>query len=162
MNLLSTLDFVQDTVNTLLTSFLLKKSLPSLETESEKNNIKPKYQKSRLPKAKQNKVEQLLLTAMESEKIYLQPNLNLSQLSKRFKTTTHNLSQILNESIGCTFLEFVNGYRVKEAIIKLKDKKYQHYTIIAIGYDVGFNSKTAFYTAFKKKTNTTPGNYRKS
>jgi len=162
MNLLSALDFVHHEINAFFTAISFKKNGDILENKEEKIVVKPKYQKSRLPKAKQQQVEQLLLEAMESEKIYQQPNLSLNQLSNRFKTSNHALSQIFNETIGSSFLEFVNAYRVKEALLKLKDKDYQHYTITAIGYEVGFNSKTAFYTAFKKEMKTTPGNYRKS
>lgn len=53
-------------------------------------------------------------------------------------------------------------YRVKDAKVKLRDAQYENYTIIAIAYDTGLNSKIAFYTAFKKFAGTTPSQYRKS
>ena len=88
---------------------------------------------------------------------YLYPNLQKILISPK-----HYLSQIINEKLNCNFLDFINGYRIDDAKDKLLDENYEHFTILAIAYEVGFNSKSAFYTAFKKNTNSTPSQYRKS
>ncbi len=121
---------------------------------------KLKYQKSSLQTEQKKQLAEKVITYMEIEKGYLQPGLKLTKLAKKLHISSHSLSQIINEQMGCSFLDFVNNYRVQAAIHKLTDSEYQYYTIISIGYEVGFNSKTAFYTAFKKQTSLTPGHYR--
>ena len=57
-------------------------------------------------------------------------------------------------------MDFINKYRVEEAKKKLSSRTYKQFTILAIAYEVGFNSKSAFYNAFKKFTDTTPTKFR--
>jgi AraC-like DNA-binding protein len=56
----------------------------------------------------------------------------------------------------------VNTYRVEEAKRKLVDPSRKHYSLLAIAEEVGFNSKSAFNTAFKKQTSMTPSEFRKA
>lgn len=99
---------------------------------------------------------------MEVSKPYRKPDLTLSSLSNQIRIPVHYLSQVINEKINCHFLDFINRYRIEEAKSSLIDQSSENYTIEAIAYEVGFNSKSTFYSAFKKVTNTTPANYRKS
>jgi len=82
----------------------------------------------------------------------------LQDLSKEMNIAAHQLSQFLNSNLGKNFTSYVNELRINEAcsIIKSNDKL----TLEAIGYDVGFNSKSTFFAAFKKHTGTTPLNYQ--
>lgn len=103
-----------------------------------------------------------LVNYMETEKVYRQANLTLTQFAEIVAIPKHRLSQVINEKLGCNFLEFLNQYRVQEAQEKLKDATFQHQSILEIGKQSGFNSKATFYAAFKKYTHTSPGNYRKA
>jgi AraC-like DNA-binding protein len=58
------------------------------------------------------------------------------------------------------FNEWVNNYRVDKALEILQDKKNDHFSIEGVGIDSGFKSRSAMYTAFKKKTGQSPGNFR--
>ena len=60
------------------------------------------------------------------------------------------------------FLDFINQKRIKRAEEMLGGPTFSQYTILAIAHEVGFNSKSAFYTAFKKFTGHTPTTYRKA
>jgi AraC-like DNA-binding protein len=60
------------------------------------------------------------------------------------------------------FFDFINEYRINDAKKLLKDPTKKEITVLEILYQVGFNSKSSFYTAFKKATNQTPTAYRKS
>jgi len=88
-------------------------------------------------------------------------DLSLSTLASQTNIPSHYLSQVINEKMKCSFLDFVNGYRVNEAKRMLKDDKYENHTIIALAYEAGFNSKSAFYSAFKKHTGLTPSAFKK-
>ena len=87
---------------------------------------------------------------MNEEAIYKTPNLKIEDLAERMKVGVNLLSQFINDNMGQNFATFVNSYRVREAQRLLSSKEYSHLTIEAIGYEVGFNSKSAFYAAFKK------------
>jgi len=105
--------------------------------------------------------KQVLMTLMEAEKPYLDSELDLLTLANKLYLSTHQLSYIINSGFGDNFFNFVNGFRVQKAKELLKDQAHDKYTILAIGFDSGFNSKTAFNTTFKKITSYTPTEYRK-
>lgn len=95
-------------------------------------------------------------------KRYLDPEYSLDVLSKELKISTSKLSRMINEKGDYNFSDYINLLRVEEAKKILIDPEYSHYTIVAIGLECGFNSKSTFYTAFKKFTKTTPTEYKKS
>jgi AraC-like DNA-binding protein len=66
----------------------------------------------------------------------------------------------LNEKHKKNLYTFVNEYRVKEVIERFSDPKYNNYTILAIAFDAGFNSKTTFNSIFKNHTGLTPSEFR--
>ncbi|WP_203296052.1 helix-turn-helix domain-containing protein [Luteirhabdus pelagi] len=95
---------------------------------------------------------------MEREKPFLENELRLADLADRTNFTTHLLSKVINEKAATNFNNFVNGYRLTEAE-KLLETEPQR-SIKSIYFEVGFNSKAAFYKAFKEKHHTTPIAYR--
>ena len=99
----------------------------------------------------------------ETEKIYRQPGLSVDDVVQKLHTNSKYLSSALNQYFHKNFTEFVNTYRVEEAIEILKEQneggEYAHYTIQAIAEAVGFNGRTAFYAAFKKVVGLTPTEY---
>jgi len=48
------------------------------------------------------------------------------------------------------FYQFVNRYRIEESKKLLLNPDMNHLSLVGIGYEVGFNSKTVFNTTFKK------------
>lgn len=97
---------------------------------------------------------------VEKEKIYMDENLSLSSVAEQLNISTNYLSQLINSLSGCSFPDFINRYRVEEAKSCLVHPDFTNYTITAIGLESGFNSKSAFYSAFKKYTDITPTEYR--
>jgi AraC-like DNA-binding protein len=93
------------------------------------------------------------------EKPYLNPELTLSDLAEKLKTNTSVLSQVINTGFNKNFNDFVNEYRVASFKQKINTPQYSHYTMLAVAYDCGFNSKTTFNRAFKKLTNTMPSEF---
>lgn len=99
---------------------------------------------------------------MAKEKPYLDNELSLPKLAELFETSTHQLSFLLNKGFNENFYDYVNRYRVEESKRLLIDKKFNHLSIVGIAFESGFNSKTAFNTAFKKFTGSTPTEFRKA
>jgi AraC-like DNA-binding protein len=97
---------------------------------------------------------------MEEEKPFLNPSLTIQDISKQIEIPVRELSVLINHQLGQHFYDFVNTYRIENAMAILKDSSKSKVTILEILYEVGFNSKSSFNTAFKKHTKTTPTSYR--
>ena len=119
------------------------------------------YQKSGLLEAEAKSYQENLLELMQVEKPYLNNELTLRDLADKLSMSTHNLSEILNTRIKQNFYDFINGYRVEEVKHRLAKGESEKFSLIAIAFDSGFNSKTAFNTIFKRITGLTPSQYRK-
>lgn len=102
-----------------------------------------------------------LMYVMDIEKVYTNDKLSLQSLSKKISVTPHILSQVINEQMSKNFSDFVNGYRI-EASRKMLQEADDDTSILHICYEVGFNSKSAFYRAFKKFTDMTPSQFQKT
>jgi len=109
-----------------------------------------------------HQLKEKLLRLMELEKPYLNSELNLVKLAEQMNLTTHQLSYLINNAMGENFFNFINRYRVRKAKELLKNSDYDHLNVLVIAYESGFNSKTSFNNTFKKMTNYTPTEYRKS
>lgn len=101
------------------------------------------------------KIEQL----MQQQRLFTNAGLKLLDVATELDTSPHEISKILNEKVGKGFAEYINEFRINEA--KQMISKESIYTLEAIGNSCGFNSKSAFYNAFKKQTGTTPGQFKK-
>lgn len=145
---------------------VIPKPVPQMWIEPTVKKVLPKpkikYQSSSLQAMEKAKLLTQLFIQMEEQKVYQQPNLTLAALAEKMNVPKNYLSQIINEKMGCNFLEFLNQYRVKAARAKLESADYQHLSILEIGRQSGFNSKTTYYAVFKKHMNTSPGNYRRA
>ncbi|WP_222981747.1 helix-turn-helix domain-containing protein [Flagellimonas meishanensis] len=100
---------------------------------------------------------EILVSLMEKEKSYRQPDISLGQLAKESGFSPRLVSQAINECLEQSFFDFVNGYRIKDAKNQLKDKDRR---VSEIMYDVGFSSRSSFNVAFKKHAGTTPTQFR--
>lgn len=121
-----------------------------------------KYERSGLTKTMGQELLKKLIHLMETEKPYTDSNLKLTQLAQMLSTSPNYLSQVINEELKQNFFDFVNWYRIEEAKRLISNSSYQNFTLLAIAYDVGFNSKSAFNTSFKKHTQMTPSQFRKN
>jgi len=119
-----------------------------------------KYEKSALTPEKGRELATRLKGFMEQERPFLDSELTLPKLAELLQVPPHHLSQIINESLGQNFFDFVNAYRVEEARRLFQDPEKSAYTVLAVAEEAGFNSKTAFNSAFKKVTGQTPSEYR--
>jgi AraC-like DNA-binding protein len=98
---------------------------------------------------------------MEIENLYRNADLTLPLLAEKMSITTHLLSQILNEELNRGFSDFINSYRIKEAQKILESPGGAQKKMVAVAFEVGFNTVAAFYNAFKKFTGMPPLQYKK-
>lgn len=119
---------------------------------------KPQEEKTNSEKKDFNDEVKILLNYMQESKPFLENRLTIAQLAKKLDWQPHQLSKILNENLNKNFYEFVNEYRVEE--FKKQLEINNNYTIIAIAYECGFNSKSSFNRIFKEFTGKTPSQFK--
>ena len=76
--------------------------------------------------------------------------------------SSNQLSQLINEGFQKSFYDLINEMRVSEVQAKMEDPDYAHLSLLGIGLESGFNSKSSFNLLFKKFTGQTPSQYKKS
>ena len=98
--------------------------------------------------------------AIRGGQIYMDPDITLDKLAESLKILPRDLSSLINRHFGINFYEFINRYRIEEAKRMLTSEEYKATTITDIYLKVGFNSKSVFYTFFKKLEGMTPSQCR--
>ena len=95
------------------------------------------------------------------EKIYRNPDVSLTSVSEVLNISATYLSQLVNKLENQSFTDSINRFRVSDAEEMLADSDFNGYTVVSLGLEAGFNSKSSFYLAFKKYCGMTPTEYRK-
>jgi AraC-like DNA-binding protein len=93
-------------------------------------------------------------------KLYLEPLLSMEDIADELRMSKSYISKLINSYSDYNFSDFVNSLRVEQAKKFLSNDEFSNYTIVAIGLECGFNSKSTFYSAFKKFTSETPTTFR--
>lgn len=93
-------------------------------------------------------------------KLYLNPLLSMETVTDELDISKSHLSKLINSYSQFNFSDFINFLRVEQAKKFLSNHEFSEYTIVAIGLECGFNSKSTFYSAFKKFTGETPTTFR--
>jgi AraC-like DNA-binding protein len=101
-----------------------------------------------------------LKSFMDRHEPFLEPSLTVHGLAMQMKMPARDLSILINHHLGQHFFDFINEYRIRKAMTILKDPAGQELNIQEVFYEVGFNSKSSFNTAFKKYAGMTPTQYR--
>jgi AraC-like DNA-binding protein len=147
--------YIEENLNT--NSSALSDIIKNNNTETRR-----KYEKNALTELKSTEISKKISISIEKVKPYRNPELRLTDFAELIDEHPNNVSQVLNDVLKKNFYDFINFYRIEEAKLLLKSPYFNNYTITAIGFEVGFNSKTSFYSAFKKFANTTPAQFQKS
>ena len=125
---------------------------------SEEDETEGYVTKYLLPEAHWQKILNGLIILLEEEKVYKNQNLSIRELASLLNTNRSYLSQIINDTFNTNFSNMINDYRIKEAEIQMTTK-IKKLTMEAIAFECGFSSKSAFYSAFRKKKGKTPGEF---
>lgn len=141
---------------------IIEEEIHEAEQIEEEINIKKvsKTPKVKLATGVIEEINSKLILLMEHDKLFLESELTLQQLSEKLEYPTYQVSQAINEGMKKSFYDLINGYRVEEAKHLLLDPKNSNYTILSVGFEAGFNSKTTFNTVFKKFTGLSPTEFR--
>ncbi len=129
------------------------------DTNPEPTNTIPGKRKV-LSAEKMDYYKEQLLKLMEHEKPYLDSDITLPKLGTMLLLNTYQTSYLINACFIENFYTFINRYRVDECKRMLESTHYNHLSILGIGHEAGFNSKTAFNTTFKKLTGLSPKEYK--
>ncbi len=97
---------------------------------------------------------------MKTTEAFVRTELTIIDLSEKLKVHPKRISASINTIFNQNFNSYVNQLRIKKAEILLTDQSSNYFSIEGIGKEVGFHSKSAFYSAFKKVTGTTPNKYK--
>lgn len=129
---------------------------PSLAQPS--SQLKEKYRKSSLSAELSASLAAELTQLMVEQACYLDAQLSLPQLAEKLSVSTNYLSQTINEQFEQNFFDYINQQRIDYAAGLLLDSDM---AVVDVAVAAGFNSKSAFYSAFKKYRQLTPAAYRK-
>lgn len=99
---------------------------------------------------------------MESERPYLNPELNLADLAEMASMSRAQLSEAINAGFGKNFNDFVNQYRIDAFKTMLSQNRQSQLSLLGIAFECGFNSKATFNRVFKKMTDLSPSDYLKT
>ena len=152
-------DFLLDT----LTVPIAEKETISEQVDSKEPAIE-KTKVKQLDSLSENDIELLkskVIALLEDDKLHLNESLNLAEMANSVGITDKKLSELLNRHLNTSFYNLVNEYRVREVKARLDTIDSDKYTLLAIAYDSGFQSKASFNRIFKQKTGVSPAAYRK-
>jgi len=122
----------------------------------------PKYKYSSLKPRDLSAYGKKLIEYIKKDKPYADNELKLQDIASYLGLPPYQLSQVINTELKTNFYSLINKYRIEEAKRLLIDPNKQHLNILEIAFETGFNSKSAFNTAFKKNSTMTPSQYKQA
>ncbi|MFY0684576.1 MAG: AraC family transcriptional regulator [Balneola sp.] len=142
--------------------FFTSPEAESLPSEESPDSVSESYTRSGLDEKLGRELHEQLCELMENEKPYLRSDLSLAELAGLMNISSHHLTEVINKYADKSFYDFINGYRIENVKRAIADPKFGNYTLLGIGLESGFNSKSSFNSVFKKHTGLTPSQYKKS
>lgn len=130
--------------------------------ENPKDNQNEKYKRSALNDHKIELINKKVTDYLRVKKPYLDPDFNFQMMVDDLNISRQNLSQVINSGQKKNFYKIINEYRINEIKQMIVDPKYNHYSILGLAFECGFNSKTSFNRIFKEETGQTPTEFKKS
>ena len=100
-----------------------------------------------------------VLHTLDSQKVFLDPDISLIKLSSIIGTNTTYLSNAINKYFRCNFKTLINSYRV-EYCKGILNSETASLSVKEMAKACGFASVSAFYASFKKVTGVSPLQYK--
>jgi AraC-like DNA-binding protein len=104
-------------------------------------------------------LEQRLEELLVKEKIYMNPALQLAELSIKAGVTPLVLSSYLNQVRNINFNDYINRYRVEACKEEIIRGGAVNKTLEGLAFEYGFNNRNTFTNAFKKVIGMTPSQF---
>ena len=98
-----------------------------------------------------------LLSVMETQKPYLDPNLDRDKLASLCATNRTYISKAINKCTGLYVPSFINSFRIRMAGEMIRENPYLPVNVVMS--ECGFKTMSAFDFAFKNEFKTTPKDY---
>ncbi|WP_433835765.1 helix-turn-helix domain-containing protein [Flavobacterium anhuiense] len=98
----------------------------------------------------------------KEQHLYTDSTLNREKVAEKLGISPGYLSHIVNTITEDNFANYINNYRIEAVKEMILNSEYENYSLLAMGLESGFTSKTTFYKAFKKATGQTPNEYKNS
>lgn len=130
---------------------------PLLEPPSETEATK--YSRSALSEGQAQRIASRIVRVMKEDQLYLDPTLSLTKLAASVRAPQHLVSQTLNEHLDTTFFDYVAHWRIEHARPLVRSGAL---SIHDIALQVGFNTRSTFYKAFRRETGLTPSDFRRA
>lgn len=131
------------------------------EPENQENH-ESKYSRSTLNEKQVEELTNVVFQYLKTKKPYLNPDYNLQMMAEDLNISRHKLSEAINNGQKKNFYKLINEFRVEEVKEMLGDPSFRHYTVLGVGMECGFNSKTSFNRIFKEETGLTPSEYKQT
>ena len=137
---------------------------PTFAAADEQGQVTEKEQRviKRLTAEQLERLSARLISLMETDRLFLDNDLNLPMVAERLGIGIHETSFLINQTTNSNFYNFINKYRVNEAKKLLGSAKMEQLNMLGIAFASGFNSKTTFNTTFKKMVGVSPSEYLKN
>lgn len=138
----------------------LRMNLQFFRKKPESDTKTKVYSTYRLPEKEITEMEVKLKKLMEEQKLYLDSELSMRDLTDKLEAPSHHISYLLNVRFNQNFYEFINNYRLEAVKEELINPQNKDLSIFAIACDCGFNSQSTFNRIFKQKVGISPSKYR--
>lgn len=129
---------------------------PRPDSEPEES-LEQKYSNSSIDDERLKRIAGKVERKVMGEKYYLNPDIDASTLASELGISVHYLSQVFSQEMQTTFYGYINDARIEAAKEALKTSQQ---SVLDIAFSVGYNTRSSFYNAFKKRTGMTPSKYK--
>ncbi|MEL6534669.1 MAG: helix-turn-helix domain-containing protein [Bacteroidota bacterium] len=139
-------------------------SLATLPPREQNPRVTPPAQTAQKPRkhTEENEYFRELERLCAEEKVYRDSTLDRTKVAEMLGISPSYLSQLINEISGDNFSTYINRQRVEDVKQLIVDQEFDAYSLLSIGLECGFSSKTTYYNWFKEITGMTPNAYRKA
>ena len=123
-------------------------------------SVKPIAKRTFLSATEGKEYKQIIESHFAEKNPFCMPGYSLRDLSLGVNIPVYQLSAFINQEYGKNFSEWVNDHRflfLQKMVAENGD--FHLYTFEALGKMAGFNSRTSFISAIKKRTGKTPSEY---
>lgn len=133
-------------------------NIPETDLSDKKNELDKVVKKEKNWEVIFERIDALI----KNEKLFLEPLLTIDDIAKKLSVNSNYISNAINNAGNSTFFEYINRMRIDEFKKQLSNPENENFTILAIAFNCGYNSRSSFNRIFKNLTGQTPSQYKSS